>query len=530
MGYNLFQRDGRPEETAFAATVQSLPAPDLLAFGPDAAPSDLGEVPDGTAEAPTLSHIGRYALKRQLGQGGLGAVYEAWDPLLSRTVAVKTLQFDVDTPSRVSLDGLFLNEARTAAALNHPGIVTIYDAGLSAHGVYIAMERLRGRDLRQALAEGWRPPPAVAAQLVRRVADALGFAHARGIVHCDIKPGNIFLTRRDKPKLLDFGIARAARGSALPALDGVIAGSPHYQAPEQIEGGVLDARTDVYSLGVVFYELLAGHKAFEGATLPEITAAVLAGAPAPLPAGLPAGLDAIVRRATARDPAQRHPSGLELSQDLRRWHEAQAVPAPEPAAPAAAPRRSLRPWAIGAALAGAALAAVLLVPRSPSVGAEPAQAAAPSPAQATAPAPVQVTVPVPPAPSPAADPGVVLPAAAESAPSAAVTAAAPAAPAPAARPATPRARATPPREARPAVAAPAAPVVQGSVQLAISPWGHVEVDGHAVGTTPPLSRLTLTEGTHTITVRNEDFPPHTVTVQVSEDKPVTVRHRFGAGS
>ena len=206
---------------------------------PEFAASGPGEDAPDPSDAPTLSHIGRYALKRPLGVGGLGTVYEAWDPMLSRMVAVKTLQFDIDTPTRVSLDGLFLNEARAVASLNHPHIVTVHDAGLSAHGVYIAMERLHGRDLRQALARGWRPSPTSAAQLARRVADALAYAHARGVVHCDIKPANIFLSAKGKPTVLDFGIARVAHGAAVPALDGLIAGSPHYLAPEQLQGRAL---------------------------------------------------------------------------------------------------------------------------------------------------------------------------------------------------------------------------------------------------------------------------------------------------
>lgn len=509
VGYKLFQRDNRPPETAFAATVQSLPASDLHEFAASAPASDLGEAPP-TAEAPTLSHIGRYALKRQLGEGGLGTVYEAWDPLLSRTVAVKTLQIASDVPARAALDSLFLHEARTAAGLNHPHIVIIHDAGLSPHGVYIAMERLRGRDLRQALAEGWRPAPPAAAQLVRRVADALAFAHARGVVHCDIKPANIFLTRRDKPKVLDFGIARAVHGASLPALEGTIAGSPHYLAPEQLTGGTVDARTDVYSLGVVFYELLTGRKAFEGATLQQITAAVLEGAPVPpaaLRPDLPADLVAIALKAMAREPASRFASGQELSHELRRWHDAQASAATQAAAEAAAApptgAGARRWWLGGAALLAAALLGSTLLANRP----------APTPRPAVAPEPAPL-----PAPAAAADP-TPAPASAESAPATAL-------PSPAARPTpTVRAKPAPLRDARPA-AVPAAPPAQGTVQLAISPWGQVEVDGHAVGTTPPLSRLTLPEGPHTITVRNEDFPPLTVTVQVSEEQPATVRHRF----
>lgn len=531
---------GDNSASVFPATVQSPPSvqpaesgtpesaapdtdtPDLMVdFGFEAPP----EAADLAAQ-PTLSHIGRYALKQRLAEGGLGAVFEAWDPLLSRTVAVKTLQFNVDTPSRLSLDGLFLNEARTAGGLNHRYIVTVHDAGLSAHGVYIAMERLYGRDLRDALAQGWKPTPERAALLVRRVADALAYAHARDVVHCDIKPANIFLTRRYRPKVLDFGIARAA-GVASPALEGLLAGSPHYLAPEQLQGGDVDARTDVYGLGVVFYELLAGRKAFDGRSLEEITDAVLrADAPAPdlLRPELPRALSAITMKAMAGLPQDRFQSAAEFSQALRAWSLLEAA-SRQPALRTSTRRAGLAavwPYLLGGGVT-LALAAVVAWQR-------------PQPAEAP-PSPPLASVGLPSAPA-TAPPTVAVAPAIESA---AITETSPA-PAPTpessdgktiAEPPKPAPRMRPPRiggDARSPATASATPVAPaaGTLQIAISPWGHVEVDGVPAGTTPPLTRLTLPEGTHTITVRNADFTPFTTTVQVTPDRPVVVRHRFGS--
>jgi serine/threonine-protein kinase len=507
--------DGAHSE--FAATVASLP-PELDGSlpgsmpeaGDSSVPSDL---PADLSAEPTIQHIGRYALKHKLGEGGLGTVYEAWDPLLSRTVAVKTLQFHLSTPQRVALDGLFLNEARAVASLSHPHIVTVHDAGLSAHGVYIAMERLQGRDLRQALAGGWRPAAPVAAQLVRRVADALAYAHARGVVHCDIKPANIFLTRKDRPTVLDFGIARVAhgaKGAAVPALEGLVAGSPHYLAPEQLQGGAIDGRTDVYALGVVLYELLAGRKAFEGSTLEQIINAVLHGHPAPaneLQAAVAPGLAGVAAKAMAREPAERHASAAELSQALRPWqdrgaHEDPPLPA---AAATARPRigRSRMPLLLG--LCGVTLLA--------GGGFWALQSGAPAPA-----APVTIAAPAPLVAAAAALPAPVPEPVAE------LVEPPPAAAAP--PPVRVRKPASPVRKPVAAVAAPAVAPAMGAVQIAVSPWGEVEVDGRAAGITPPLVKLELSAGPHQITVRNGDFPPFTTRVEVQPDKPAVVKHRF----
>jgi eukaryotic-like serine/threonine-protein kinase len=565
--------------------------------------TDIGGLPSAVpdpADAPTLSHIGRYALKHQLGSGGLGAVFEAWDPLLSRAVAVKTMQFDVEQSERLSLDGLFLNEARAAASLNHRYIVTIHDAGLSAHGVYIAMERLYGRDLQHALADGWRPTVEQAVQLIRRIAEALAYAHARGVVHCDIKPANIYLQRRDKPKVLDFGIARILHGISLPALEGAVTGSPRYRAPEQLQKAPVDARTDLFSLGVVMYELLAGRRAFEGETLADINHAVLETDPTPvheIDARVPVEVSAIVSRLMARVPSDRYTCASELSVDLRRWIQDQ--PSAQPMTqgprralripPAATTPKSRLPWgpswlwAGGACLAAAAVVVAWWGPREAAapvvaapapVAAEvlPSRPAVNSLAGVTATADLSAAVgSVPPVtePTPAPTPetarviaasakpastpaltgsALTLEAVADSArselqkPGVAATSpgstgTAQASPRARARSANgpPRARLTADTATRSAVVTPAdaadsatAPLARGTLQLAVTPWGQVEVDGAAKGTTPPLTQLSLPVGSHTITVRNSDFPPLTVKVDVGADKPVVLRHRFGS--
>ena len=312
------QTESDVQERGFAPTVMLPPSQNEPGPADDLAGDAAPDV------VPTIGHIGRYELKRCLGQGGLGTVHAAWDPILSRTVAVKTLQLASEIGGRDALDALILNEARAAAGLSHPNIVTVYDAGRSEQGVYIAMERLRGRDLRQLLDEGWHPDPVQIALIVRRVADALAYAHAKGVIHCDVKPANIFMEGRTSPRVLDFGIARVAHGQAVPGFENVLAGSPHYLSPEQLRGETPDRRSDVYSLGVVLYELLAGRKPFAGGTLAQIAQAVLAGhAPRAdkVEPDVPAELARIAAKAMHPDPALRYRNARHLSQALRHWVE-----------------------------------------------------------------------------------------------------------------------------------------------------------------------------------------------------------------
>jgi serine/threonine-protein kinase len=570
---SLIQRPEGGAESAFAAT--GVPDGDSGLPGTDSLMSDACAGPGLDTHAPTIiditaaevdeatgacvagsalaaptAAIGRYLPMRLLGEGGLGAVYEAWDPVLSRKVALKTLQFGLDLPARESLDALFLNEARAAAGLSHRHIVTVHDAGLSPHGAYIAMERLRGRDLRQALQSGWRPSAQEAARLVRRIADALAYAHARGVTHCDIKPANIFLTRHDRPKVLDFGIARIAHRAAPAAIDGLVAGSPHHLAPEQLRGGEVDARTDLYALGTVLYELLTGAKAFDGDSLDAIVGAVLNDPPPDAHERfpeVPSALSAIAWRAMAKRPDERFASAAEMAHALRHW---QAIVATPPAAAGVQPARTARrrsgptAWAAAVALlavGGGAWWTVAGVPDKPSpgmAGTAPGSVAAGDPgAQGLATLAVATPAAASRVAPPGADEAEPQPAAQRGAGDARSQPPAPPAAGPGEpRPATPTARppaarakkpaATPPPMPTPEPAAAVAPA--GVVHIAISPWGQVEVDGRSAGTAPPLTRLELPAGAHTITVRNEDFPPHVMQVHVDPDKPVTVRHRFGS--
>ncbi len=488
-------------------------------------------------DLPTIGHIGRYALKYRLGEGGLGTVYAAQDPLLSRLVAIKTLGTEMAPEARERFNSLFLNEARAVASLNHPHIVTVFDAGTSPQGAYIAMELLKGKDLRQLIKEGWRPKPVEAAQIVRRAADALAYAHAKGIVHRDVKPANIFMTGRTQPKVLDFGIARVASQQDSGTEDDFAAGSPYYMAPEQVRHDPVDRRCDVYSLGVVLYELLTGVRPFQGATLSQIAEAVLTHQPPlihELNPGVPQALSLIAARAMEKDPDNRYRSARALSRELRHWIEEQGDAEEEDEA-LAAEQRGRRLHRLGMGLGGVALLAALAWGAVGWWGPEPTPEVSAGVVEPPPPAPS--ALPVEASSLPTAEPAL-----AEAASSASTQAedtpptpiaVAPVEPEPTpVTVAAPRERRTTPvpAPARPVArsAAAAAPLATGEVVLAISPWGQVEVNGAPAGIAPPLNRLTLTEGRHTITIRNDEFPPHRVTITVTPDQPVTVRHKFGS--
>jgi serine/threonine-protein kinase len=475
-----------------------------------------------SGSVPTIGHIGRYALKHRLGEGGIGTVYAAHDPLLSRLIAVKTLHVEVHESERESFNALFLNEARAAAGLNHANIVTVFDAGISDDRAYIAMELLKGRDLRQLRQEGWRATPEQAALIVRRVADALGYAHSKGVVHRDVKPANIFMIGRTQPKVLDFGIARVAHQH--DALHGgpsgeIAAGSPYYMAPEQARQESVDRRADVFSLGVVLYELLTDQKPFRGHTLDEITAAVLTHEPLPaneIDPAVPPALAAITARALAKNPDQRFRSARAFARELRHWLDENTVSIEVDASDATpAPQRA---WSLGIGAFVLLAAGGLVAWRSNEI-ARGAPVAVTATAPSTA-APKPAPVPPPESPATAAPPLPI----ADARPTAASS---PLRALPTAHSRVAKempAKRTRERDLR--APSPAAPAATGTVRVAVSPWGEIEVDGRVAGTTPPLTELTLPAGVHRIVVRNSDLPTHDVQVNVTPDQPVMLRHRF----
>jgi eukaryotic-like serine/threonine-protein kinase len=260
---------------------------------------------------------GRYRIERKLGAGGMADVYLAEDQELGRRVAIKILN------GRHANDGQFIErfrrEAKNAAALNHPNIVSIYDRGEAEDTYYIAMEFLDGRTLKELIVGHGQAPVRVAVEYARQILSALRFAHRHGIVHRDIKPHNVLVDREGRVKVTDFGIARA--GTSQMTETGSIVGTAQYLSPEQARGGEVDQRSDLYSLGVVLYELLTGKTPFEGDTPVEIAMKHLSNtpqAPSELRSDIPPELDMVVLRALAKDPEERYQSADEMEGDLDR--------------------------------------------------------------------------------------------------------------------------------------------------------------------------------------------------------------------
>ena len=250
-----------------------------------------------------MDTIGKYKLVRVIGEGGMGRVYEAMDPVIGRRVAVKTISLNVvaDAETRAR----FFREAQAAGQLSHPNLITIHDIGESENTPYIVMEYLEGMDLSHAIQKE-RLSYDRKMQIMVDVCEGLAFAHVHDIVHRDIKPANIFLTNQGRVKILDFGLARGSLSDVTRT--GKLVGTPNYMAPEQIRGDDIDHRADIFSTGVVFYELLSGRKAFEGDSIATTMYKVLETQPQPvhlIDEQLPASLSEIIDRSLAKDRSAR---------------------------------------------------------------------------------------------------------------------------------------------------------------------------------------------------------------------------------
>ncbi|HEX9436806.1 MAG TPA: protein kinase [Candidatus Limnocylindria bacterium] len=295
----------------------------------------------------------RYRLIERIDEGGAGEVWRARDERLARDVAVKLLGAQADPAFRER----FTDEARRAAGISHPNVVTVFDEGEDGPDAFMVMEHVRGRTLRDVVAERGALAPIEAARIIAQVADALDAAHAAGVIHCDVKPANVILDERGVAKLTDFGIARAARG---PAEHELIA-TPRYIAPERIEGKAPTPASDVYGLGLVAYELLAGQPPFEGTETDDLLRERLEGA---IPSvrrarvGIAPEIDVVIAKALARDPSRRYASAGLFARDLLsavRGERTRTMPVVPPAV------RPLKRPARGRAGSAAAILAVLIV-------------------------------------------------------------------------------------------------------------------------------------------------------------------------
>jgi serine/threonine-protein kinase len=262
--------------------------------------------------------FGRFRVMGELGRGAMGVVYRAEDTMLGRIVAIKTIALAGSSgEERDQHEARFLQEARAAARISHPAVITIYEMGREGDVAFMAMELLEGVDLR-ALIRDASLAPSQALTIAATVAEGLACAHEQGIVHRDVKPGNIMVLPDGRVKIMDFGIARPLEPT-VKTQTGLLLGSPQYMSPEQIVGQPFDHRADIFSLGLVLYEMLTGSRPFAGEDLGELTFKV-ANMPATPPShivrSLPAVVDLIVARALKKKPEERYASAADLARDL----------------------------------------------------------------------------------------------------------------------------------------------------------------------------------------------------------------------
>ena len=467
----------------------------------------------------SLDSLGRYEILEELGRGAMGVVYKARDPLIDRTVAIKTVDLDSSSDRTEAFERRFYREAKSAGQLNHLNIVTIHDVGRSGGSAYIAMEFLEGKSLREIIDSGVVLAPEKIAEIVAQVADGLACAHRNHVIHRDIKPANIMLLDSGTVKITDFGIALLSKGSLTL---GSVFGSPKYISPEQVVGQQADARSDIFSLGAVLYELLTGSPAFTASDLDAVLCQVINEmpvAPSTRNRNIAPGFDRITARAMAKHPDDRYPSAQEVADDLRNFQNLEA-PADVQVSQRTLERRLRWREAVKARISqeaadrqverfSSSVANAFWRRRNMIVIGVPAALLVVAAAWALAPK--------------------YLPK--QEQPAVRVAALAPS-PAAATNPGDPPLRAAP-REASPSPLPvvtvsnpPPVPAPAGRLAFAVSPWGEVYVDGRRRGISPPLREIKLSPGKHVVEIRNTTFQRHSQTVDLDADASVRIKHKF----
>lgn len=521
----------------------------------------------------TSQQLGRYHLVSELGTGAMGVVYRATDPLIERTVAIKTINLSLSKDEAEEFERRFYSEAKSAGRLNHPNIVTVYDIGHTDSLAYIAMEYLEGQSLRAILDSGIVLPFDKVIDIVAQVADGLACAHDNQIVHRDIKPANIMVLKNGLVKITDFGVALIPSGSRTTT--GMTMGSPAYMSPEQVVSGKVDGRSDIYSLGVVLYEMLTGRVPFSGENVSAVMYRVLhdvAAAPSSINGNIPPSLDAVVLKALAREPQERYQSAGELAEDIRRLREELSSGiGSEPVANSVAPSADIQddtavmlglpeiPVAatttpreennhdvvlglpeiplIGAGdaaeesrgvrassnkrrlgYAGAVLGIVAVAlfglfrmsgPTATHNGGEAQMGAERQTSQIAAP----VDVPKPVVPQ-------------EAAPKQPTESTVPVASAKKSEPAKQDGPA-PPALRKEADRLPVSPAPASAyLVFSVSPWGEIFVDGKKRGVSPPLTKLAVTPGKHTIEVKNPSMAAYKQEVDLAPKASARIKHKF----
>lgn len=486
--------------------------------------------------------LGRYEIISELGKGAMGVVYKAIDPLIERTVAIKTIKLDLSSTQELdNFEERFYREAKSAGRLNHQNIVTIYDIGKSDNIAYMAMELMEGQLLRDVLDNHTALDINKIVDIVAQIADGLAYAHENGIVHRDIKPANIMLVREGVAKIMDFGIAQMPSGSR--TLAGTVMGSPKYMAPEQIAGKPVDGRSDLFALGVILYELLTGEPPFDGDNINSIMYRILNEPPVPpksLTPRIPESFNFIIAKALAKNPDDRYQNAKDFAADLRN-HEKLSLSG----ATAIEPNKAKRSNPGNKSVDSLGDTTVLINAHNQNTPIEqirsPLLTGTPSPtfwrdkttlwiASGTLMIALSVIFMVMEKPvwhepltisnhaetvsqailiKPSATPEVIT-----------------TAPVPAPRAATAQSNVAA-AEKTTLANAHADPIqANATLNFTVRPWGTIFIDGKKMGVTPPVKKLTVTAGKHKIEIRNLNLKPYSLTVDLKAETTKTIKYTF----